>query len=920
MLIVSRAEANVARTIPTLITKTLGKNDNTKDIDTYVRQTIQASSSLKTQFEKEKVNPSKYFHDNANGIFLWVVIVLHQLAQAKSRSKFQKYLTGFSDASGSLEQLYSSVLQRIEGDDQAWIKEILQWVVVGRGLNVDELREVVGIVLEDELQDFQAFLEVEVGSFLHLINKNGTMRIELIHETLHHFLTDPNLCPDTYCIDEQIAHSHALRVCLEVLSGDKYSPNFTRYAAEAWSFHVRKLEGSYQLDILGELREFFDSGGCVNWIRLRGLSLFRRLKPSFDVVYWEPVERKEYEQLTQAFEFFKGLCGLVGLEKIMEHGSERETSAIKWAQTIVDNPGLLGEYVGKVAGEIWLYEDLSWDEAQEWFSVVLNYYLRREASNVDEVEDISENCFERIVTWCGMKGRLPNYKNIAVGYFMLRMWDECVACFERTDISTELWVGMAYLRSKDYIRATEAFERTIIATSAQNIPRPRISEARLLCLDGLSQVYVRTGILNDQISTLDAFQALVTWSKWTAVELLEGLMKRNNSGQMKIFETALYEKWEWWADSYFARAGLKNAQGVDTSESGGDGDIEGRISAYGASGDSNLLKPEVRSDGQLSLPRIGQMGSIAMSCSPDHDRGDRWVLVVNVLQQPFDVSLMHTLQVLPGLGRIKLSPDCKYLGAQQWSGDVRIFDTMSGARVATVPDHTLFSDTRQFAFSPNSKYLLLSRSNNLVTWFDIETREQGHVKLSFRDNVYSESMKFSQCENYLITACSDATVKIWSVSGESPPQIKEQASLKPQGVVSAMRWDLSADGELMAGSRYSVMGVWETATGRCIGKVPNLFSGDRCTYTRLENALVVKVGFFRTVICRKPSADSCLDQLGIDHERAFRQEKTWDADCSPDGERIIIGCADGSVRLWKDGLPQFALKCYDGNSTILFIC
>jgi len=721
------------------------------------------------------------------------------------------------------------------------------------------------------------------------------------------------------------AHSHALRVCLEVLSGDKCSPNFALYAAEAWSFHVSKLEGSYQLDILGELREFFDSGGCMKWIRLRGVSHFVPFFSPFDFVYWEPVERKEYEQLTQAFEFFKGLCGLVDLEKIMEHGSETEMSAIKWAQTIVDNPGLLGEYVGKVAGEIWLYEDLLCVETQDWFCVALSYYLRRETSNVDEVDDISKNCFERIVTWCGVKGRLLNYKNIALGYFMLGMWDECVACFERTDISTELdaWVlcvGLAYLKSKDYIRATEAFERTITSTSAQNIEGQGLSpaEARLLCLEGLSQVYVRTGILNNHISTLDAFQALVASRKWAAVELLEGLTKRNNYDQMEIFETALYEKSEWWAEYYFARAGLKNAQG-DTSESGGDSDIEGRISAYGASGDSNLLKPELRSDGQLSLPRIGPMGSIGMSCSPDHDRRDRWVLVVNVLQQPFDVSLMHTLKVPRGLAQLTLSPDCKYLGAQQWRGDVRIFDTMSGARVATVPDHTLFSDyTRPFAFSPNSKYLLRSRSNNLVTWFDIETREQGHMKLSFRDNVYAESTQFSRSGDYLITRCSDGTDKIWSVSGESPPQIKEKASLTVQGFVSA----ISADGELVSGDPGGdIMGVWETATGRRTGEVPNPETyKNRCTYTRLENALVVQIGRGRAVICRKPSTDSCLDQLGIDHERSFTQEDILGADCSPDGKWIIIGCGDGSVRLWKDGVPQFALKCYDSNSPILFIC
>ena len=40
----------------------------------------------------------KYFEENADGIFLWVELVIRQLAKAMSMSAFKKALKGFSDA------------------------------------------------------------------------------------------------------------------------------------------------------------------------------------------------------------------------------------------------------------------------------------------------------------------------------------------------------------------------------------------------------------------------------------------------------------------------------------------------------------------------------------------------------------------------------------------------------------------------------------------------------------------------------------------------------------------------------------------------------------------------------------------------------------------------------------------------------
>lgn len=196
ILFISRSTSDIASFISNSVTKPLRQTDNMDDIDKYVKQTIDASERLKTHFANEKIDPYYYFHSKANGIFLWVVVVLHQLGHTKSRSMFCKYLNGFSDASGDMERLYTSVLSRVEGEDKMWTKEILKWVVVAQGgLSVAILKEAVELSLNDKLPDFQSFLEVECGALVHLVPRHQDIQdVQLIHETLRSFLMNRDCC------------------------------------------------------------------------------------------------------------------------------------------------------------------------------------------------------------------------------------------------------------------------------------------------------------------------------------------------------------------------------------------------------------------------------------------------------------------------------------------------------------------------------------------------------------------------------------------------------------------------------------------------------------------------------------------------------------------------------------------------------
>lgn len=130
---------------------------------------------------------------------------------------FRKFLTGFSEAS-DMEQLYSSVLSRMEGEDLRWMQEIIKWVVVcqeGGGISVDELKVAVEWSLQDRFPELETYLEVEGGSLFHLIPLfGGYAKIELIQETLKSFLRNLVDCHPGFYVDCEIANLQVAQMCL----------------------------------------------------------------------------------------------------------------------------------------------------------------------------------------------------------------------------------------------------------------------------------------------------------------------------------------------------------------------------------------------------------------------------------------------------------------------------------------------------------------------------------------------------------------------------------------------------------------------------------------------------------------------------------------------------------------------------------
>ena len=453
LLFISRPSANISNIIPNMITRPIVQEENAKDIDTFVAKRLTELPKLSQLFKDANVEPAQYFQAKANGIFLWVDLVIQQLAKAKSQSVFRKYLEGFSNATGSMEKLYTSVLSRIDQEDKRWVIEIIAWVVVAeRQLFLRELKSAVEWALDDKHVGFQEFLEVDCGSILYLVSDT----VQPIHETFRSFVLSRENCPLDFYVDEKSTHARLASSCLQRLSKASEHDVFNSYCLINWVAHLSKATVTGQSQLLVDLHHFFMSDGVKLWIR-RALDVGCVSFDPFSII----VELQSLETICKWLRKCDLKCDDADLELY---------EAVSWANTILDNPSVLGEIIGKEAACIWLYRDLrSIGEFATCFLLSLKYYWKRKdriLNNLHELNALAETEFKPIAVWTGNQGNCLKTQNLGLVFYNLQRWDDCIRCMRDNDaldsnINIQAYVGMAYVAKGDYDQALKAFEAAL---------------------------------------------------------------------------------------------------------------------------------------------------------------------------------------------------------------------------------------------------------------------------------------------------------------------------------------------------------------------------------------------------------------------------------------------------------------------------
>lgn len=211
-------------------------SENVEDIQTYVSKRIAQSPILKKGFERiQKKDPEKFKSEKAQGNFLWVTTLLGHLE--KNGVSAQAFQTGFDNIPDSLSQVYGQLLDRLHNAGTLKLARVVLCCVLCSmsPLTVKTLR-VATTVLYEEVLNFQEFIQLECGSILTIIPREGSGTVQVVHETFKSYIMNTDL--GSRALGKRICHFQLATACLECLTCE--NPQFEPlrdYASEHWLVH-----------------------------------------------------------------------------------------------------------------------------------------------------------------------------------------------------------------------------------------------------------------------------------------------------------------------------------------------------------------------------------------------------------------------------------------------------------------------------------------------------------------------------------------------------------------------------------------------------------------------------------------------------------------------------------------------------------
>ena len=388
-----------------------------------------------------------------------MVLALQQLAKAQSTLVFQKHLKGFSAASGSMENLYFTILTRIDEDYKDWVREIIRWLVVtNEVLSVKDLRHLVEWCLyPDTLIDFKRFLEVDCGSILHLPRGEEYDIVRFVHETFRSFVVNPNVCPQSFLVNETDTHGYVALKCLQCLTNAVSPEECIRYSARYWANHLTNATSVlYSRQLLTAIHQLFISEGLTVWVKQLCVRYGPHLQTS--------METKRLRDIMQ------WLRTCAAQPNVKEDGIDTQfEDALGWRCTVLDDPWILGEAMGKAAANIWLHESLkNCSVLFGCFSLALKHYLRRTdrlKTNVTELKELVVTRFKPISLWAAHdRLEIPILNtNIGLALYALYRWDECIDCLSTEDslndsLNIRRYLALSFIAKRDYDSVIQLLE------------------------------------------------------------------------------------------------------------------------------------------------------------------------------------------------------------------------------------------------------------------------------------------------------------------------------------------------------------------------------------------------------------------------------------------------------------------------------
>jgi ankyrin repeat protein len=352
------------------------------DIHTFINEKVNALAKRRRYTAQEREIVTKALTSKANGMFLWVSLIIKDLERTPKSKVHQRLET----LPKTLFEVYAGILSKIEESAAERVKHILTWVVTAlRPLNLEELAVACELHRLDEVKDVNMddFLESIRGD-IGLCGPILAIRaghVELVHQSAKDFLLSTRQNFESPCasIDYRIklmeSDGELAVLCLRYLSRNEF--NIEPLPIEKLTGHVTKLWGLLEKHPFLEYSahswpdHFRNSGDLISSLVQAVRTLFRLRKNSaiwFQTFFFLHQDEDEQYPSGGSSLHYAVYLGILPIVRWLldEEGADvnvkdaKEESPLMWlTQRPALYVGLASEKIGIVAALVEAGADLS---------------------------------------------------------------------------------------------------------------------------------------------------------------------------------------------------------------------------------------------------------------------------------------------------------------------------------------------------------------------------------------------------------------------------------------------------------------------------------------------------------------------------------------------------------------------------------
>ncbi|MDI1492486.1 MAG: hypothetical protein OHK93_003700 [Ramalina farinacea] len=249
--------------------------DSKSDIALYLKSNISRLPSIDADGQQSIL---QQILEKSAGCFLWVNLVLQELANVKTSTDIAKVM---AEVPTDMNELFARILDMISAASygKELARAILTWVTCSmRPLKSAELHDALQIDLGEQIDvNIEESIRACCGQFVYV---DAQSQVQMIHLTARDFLLRPELDSE-FAVDEKIGHRRLLLSCLVYLNGDemkgrrrrgpvtsnipKQRSPFASYASNYLFEHISHTRFTDR-ETLYALARFFGSANVQTWV------------------------------------------------------------------------------------------------------------------------------------------------------------------------------------------------------------------------------------------------------------------------------------------------------------------------------------------------------------------------------------------------------------------------------------------------------------------------------------------------------------------------------------------------------------------------------------------------------------------------------------------------------------------------------